>query len=102
MVLIMKTRTFIRLSSAAVLVLSLVACKHEAPNTVYMPDMVYSPALKAQAEGSMRMPVKGTVPRDFEPYPYKNMDAESAGRELKNPILATQQVLVRGQAIFNT
>jgi mono/diheme cytochrome c family protein len=65
-----------------------------------MPDMVYSPALKAQKEGSMRMPVKGTIERNFEPYHYT--DVTVAGRELKNPLQPTAQVLARGQSVFNT
>jgi mono/diheme cytochrome c family protein len=76
-------------------------CRHEKPNVIYMPDMVYSPALKAQKEGSMRMPVQGTVPRDFKPYAFAK-DAEAAGRELRNPLRPTQAVLARGQHVFNT
>ncbi len=82
------------------LVIVMSACRHEKPNFIYMPDMVYSPALKAQKVGSMRMPVQGTVPRDFVPYPFKN-DAELAGRELKNPFRPTRAVLEQGQKIFN-
>ncbi len=81
-------------------ILGWVGCRHEAPNVIYMPDMVYSPALKAQKEGSMMMPVKGTIPRDFEPYSYT--DREMAGKELKNPLRATQAVLARGQHVYNT
>ncbi len=76
------------------------ACRHEKPNFIYMPDMVYSPALKAQQPGSMRMPVQGTVPRGFVPYPYKS-DADQAGRELKNPFKPTRAVLEQGQKIYN-
>ncbi len=75
-------------------------CRHEKPNFIYMPDMVYSPAIKAQKEGSMRMPVQGTVPRDFVPYPYKN-EPDVAGRELKNPLKPTREVLEQGQKVYN-
>lgn len=75
--------------------------KHDKPNVIYMPDMVYSPALKAYEPGAMRMPVKGTVPRGFAPYAYAN-DPEAAGRELKNPLSATAAVLDRGQTMYNT
>lgn len=78
------------------------ACTHEKPNFVYMPDMAYSPALKAQKEGAMRMPVAGTVPRGFTPYPYAQKDGDQAGRELKNPLRSTHSVLVRGQTLYNT
>jgi mono/diheme cytochrome c family protein len=100
MVLKMAIRNYILSFAAVALAVGMVACKHEEPNVVYMPDMVYSPALKAQKEGSMRMPVKGTVPRNFQPYPYT--DVATAGKELKNPLQATQSVLVRGQSIYNT
>jgi mono/diheme cytochrome c family protein len=76
-------------------------CRHENPNVIYMPDMVYSPAFKAQKEGSMMLPVKGTIPRGFEPYPYKD-NPEAAGRDLKNPLRPTKDVLNRGKHIFNT
>ena len=78
----------------------LTGCTHEKPNVIYMPDMVYSPALKAQQPDSMRMPVKGTVSREFEPYPYST-DPEAAGRELFNPLKSTQPTLVRGKALYN-
>ena len=87
-------------SAALILTVALVACKHEEPNVIYMPGMVYSPALKAQEEGSMRMPVPGTVSRDFVAYKYR--DIEMAGRENKNPLRPTKTVLLRGQQIFNT
>ena len=79
----------------------LVGCRHSEPNVIYMPDMVYSPAFKAQKEGSMLMPVPGTIPRDFEPFPYAN-DPEAAGRELKNPLTRTHAVLERGRHVFET
>ena len=80
---------------------SLTGCWHKEPNVIYMPDMVYSPAFKAQAEGAMRMPVKGTIPRDFQPYAYAN-DPEKAGKELKNPLSRTKEVLERGEHVFKT
>lgn len=79
--------------------LLLPGCRHEEPNVIYMPDMVYSPAFKAQ-KAFMHPPVEGTVPRGFTPYPYPN-DPEMAGRELKNPLKSTPSVLARGQAVFN-
>lgn len=76
-------------------------CLHEEPNLIYMPDMVYSPAISAQQDGSMRMPVKGTVPRGFQPYPYVGQPDE-AGKYLKNPLKATKEVLARGKHVFST
>ncbi|MFZ9595570.1 MAG: c-type cytochrome [Bdellovibrionia bacterium] len=76
-------------------------CRHEKPNVIYMPDMVYSPAMKAQQPGEMMMPVAGTVDRNFQPYPYPN-DPEAAGRELKNPLQPTLEVLKRGKHVYET
>lgn len=92
------------LAASAVFAAGLAGCgKHSKNNFIYMPDMVYSPAIKAQEEGSMRPPVKGTVPRDFQPYPAAYVaDPELAGRELKNPLRATQKTLERGKVMFET
>jgi mono/diheme cytochrome c family protein len=104
---------------------SLSGCLHEDTNTIYMPDMVYQPSIKAQTEG-VRMPVPGTISRDYVPYPYKNIGgeapipgsaaakaAEAAGRTfsssdagypgdaLKNPLRPTMAVLQRGQYVFD-
>jgi len=79
---------------------ALIGCRHEKPNTIYMPDMVYSPALKAQEEGADRLPVAGTVPRDFNPYAYKS-DPHAAAARLKNPLPRTEAVMKRGQYVFN-
>lgn len=89
---------------SAVLVLTglgvLSGCRHDEPNMIYMPDMVNSPAFSAQQEGAMRMPVKGTIPRGFTPYPYANRP-EDSGR-MKNPLKPTKAVLARGEHIFKT
>lgn len=90
---------FALLSMGLTLVLS--GCLHEKPNFIYMPDMVYSPAFKAQKEGSMRMPVAGTIPRGYVPYPYAK-DPELAGKMLVNPLRPTGAVMARGQMLFNT
>ena len=66
-----------------------------------MPSMVFSPAIKAQELGSMRPPVAGTVPRGFQPYQFAN-DPDAAGRELKNPLRRTTDVLARGKVMFET
>lgn len=75
--------------------------KHEKPNFVYMPDMMYSPAFKAQEDGAMRLPVSGTIPRGYQPYAYAN-DPEAAGRELKNPLARTMVNFKRGETMYNT
>lgn len=82
--------------------IALSGCRHEQPNMIYMPDMVYSPAFSAQQEGAMRMPVKGTIPRGFQPYPYTREQGEEAGKNLKNPLKPTAAVLARGEHVFKT
>lgn len=75
--------------------------QHSKSNFLYMPDMFYSPAYKAQEEGSMRLPVRGTIPRGIVPYPYEANQAELAEQRLVNPVGRTMQVLRHGQALFN-
>jgi mono/diheme cytochrome c family protein len=82
--------------------LALVGCgKHEKPNFTYMPDMHYSPAIKAQ-EGIQRLPVAGTIPRGYEPYAHQDLDPVAAGKLHQNPVLRTKETVARGQKIFNT
>lgn len=92
----------VKLSALMGMAISAVSCgKHKAPNVTFMPEMAYSPALKAQEEGSMRMPVAGTVPRHHQFYAYAG-DMEAAGRELKNPLQRTEDTLKRGQTLYNS
>jgi len=98
----MSRRNSISTVVALALLATASACsRHEQPNVVFMPDMAYSPALKAQEEGSMRVPPKGTVPRGYQSYAYANT-AAGAGAKLKNPLPRTSDVMKRGQATFNT
>src|SRR3989338_1937803 len=94
-------KNWVALVLSVTLSVALTSCIHEEPNVIYMPEMVYSPAFKAQKEGAMRVPVKGTVSRDFQPYPYKG-HPEDAAKFLKNPLRPTRAVLERGQHIFRT
>ncbi len=96
----MRKKNYSLIYLGLLLVMSGISCRHEDPNVIYMPDMVYSPALKAQQPGTMIPPVKGTVPRDFTPYPYPR-DPELAGKNLKNVLQPTLTVLKRGQSIYN-
>ena len=92
--------------SKVLVVIALVAgaagCKHGEPNFIFMPDMYYSPAIKAQEQGGMRMPVKGTIPRGFTAYDYAVENNEQLGAKLVNPLTRTKAVLLRGQAQYNT
>lgn len=79
------------------------SCRHEKPNIIFMPDMVYSPAYKAQkaqTEAGMRLPVAGTVSREQESFPYNDVLAAGAG--MKNPLKRTKENLMRGKQVFNT
>jgi mono/diheme cytochrome c family protein len=51
-----------------------------------------------------RDPVPGTLPRDYEPYPYEDASrttARKAGKELVNPVPAAMEHLKRGQRVYN-
>ena len=101
----MKLRHATRIAAAAVALAAsslLSGCKHEKPNFIFMPDMYYSPAIKAQEEGAMRMPVKGTVPRGFSRYDFEVENNEELGRRLANPLARTKAVLLQGQKQYNT
>ncbi len=95
-----------------------VACESEKSERgiQYMPDMLQSPALKSQESyvitqvddsgkevtievPAMRVPPQGTVPRHFIPYDAaadKNM-----GKDLMNPLAATEDVLRLGRDKYN-
>jgi len=76
-------------------------------------DMAVQPKGKAQGlyglnfdQGRIvdRMPVAGTLPMDYEPYPFAGKDEKTAKRAekaLKNPLPPTMAVLHRGQKIFH-
>ena len=79
------------------------------PELLYTPNMTNSPALKAQEQDSKdlnyranRIPVPGTVPRDYEPYPYATADTVGPARELINPLLPSVSILQTGQKYYNT
>lgn len=74
---------------------------HTKPTLEYMPDMANSPAVKAQEE-PMRLPVAGTRPLGYEPYPYAVDQGDLAGATLKNPLPLDKATLALGQKTFNT
>lgn len=73
----------------------------DKPAVTYMPDMAYSPAVKAQEEGGMRLPVPGTVARGHLPYPYTK-EPERAGEMLKNPLPRRKAIYQEGHVLFET
>src|SRR5664279_6373374 len=80
------------------LFMNLYSCNRDRnnPGWDYFPDMFYSTAYETNSKNpnfengmTMRVPVPGTIPRDFTPFEYTN-DPESrilAGKELVNPCL---------------
>lgn len=102
----------------AIAVVSLFSCKEKnglAPE--YMPDMFRSPSIETYVDyGEVRdkqhpdmkdkmsamLPVKGTIPRGFTPYPYENTPEgyELAGASLKNPLVYSEQFVKEGEVLF--
>ncbi len=83
---------------------------HEDPNVELIQNMMEMPSYKAQKadpnspDGSaMREPVKGTIPRDYHPYPYANStEGAAAAAKNPNPLPRTMAVFKRGEHIYNT
>ena len=95
------------------LFMNLYSCNRDKnnPGWDYFPDMFYSTAYETNSKNpnfengmTMRVPVPGTIPRDFTPFEYTN-DPESrilAGKELVNPFLSTPDNISRGEAVYTT
>ena len=96
-----------------ILLLVMSACNRNRnnPGWDYFPDMFYSTAYETNTKNpnfedglTMRVPVPGTIPRDYTPFEYTN-DPESrilAGKELVNPLPATPENLARGESAYTT
>jgi mono/diheme cytochrome c family protein len=95
------------------LLASFASCNRDRnnPGWDYFPDMFYSTAYETNTKNpnfedgmTMRVPVSGTVPRDFTPFEYTS-EPESrilAGKELVNPFLKSSETLSRGKAVYTT
>jgi mono/diheme cytochrome c family protein len=104
---------FFKTGLLVILLVNLSACNRERnnPGWDYFPDMFYSTAYETNtknpnfADGmTMRVPVAGTIPREFIPFEYTS-DPESrikAGEELVNPFLKNSETLSRGKLIYTT
>lgn len=86
--------------------LTLSSCTHEK-GYVFMPNMYTSPSLETYddkgLEGkSIRIPVKGTIPRGYTLFEYdKSLDGYlEAGKELKNPISLSEENLEEGKQLY--
>lgn len=73
----------------------------ERPERVFMPNMVDSPAVKAQ-ETVMKTPPEGTLPMGYDRYPYQKEEGDRAGEELANPLKSKKAVLALGQKKYDT
>lgn len=103
-----KWSRHLRLTAGLILLVGAFWGCSNRPTWEFMPDMAESPALKAQEydallphHRAMRLPVEGTIPRDFEPYRYKG-DLAGAEANLINPLPRTEAVLSAGQAVYRT
>lgn len=76
----------------------------------YAPDMYYSEAYETNTPNpnfkdgiTMRTPVEGTIPREMIPFAYEKSDEDRirAGKELVNPLEATEANLRRGEEAFS-
>lgn len=90
--------------------LATVSCSKTKDHTEiqYMPDMSKGPSLKAQqvndldpAFTAVRVPVKGTIPRDYDPYPFATADTVGPAMLLFNPLPRTKEVFLTGRKYFN-
>ena len=87
-----------------------------SPGVEFMPDMYRSPSLETNMAyvsiqngketgdtlQANRMPVKGTIPRGFVPYPYENDTSgyANAGRYLHNPFQKNDANLAEGEVLY--
>jgi mono/diheme cytochrome c family protein len=82
----------------------------EHPGYEFMPDMYRSASYETYSASNpnfsdgmtARMPVKGTVPRGFTPYPFENTNEgyEDAGEYLFNPLEASKVNLEKGKKLY--
>lgn len=101
-----SSKKIIFVVGAATLAVVATGCSdHKKRAIEYMPQMTDTPAIKAQRLDPFghgpRVAPEGTVSRSAEVYHYAN-DPEAAGRELKNPLPRTMEVLKKGQHLYNT
>lgn len=90
---------------------SLASCDRDNnhPGYDFFPDMAYSQTYETNSGSkvfkdgkTMREPVKGTISRDFVPYPYQKTDQDRAiaGKELKNFLPYTKENIERGKKVY--
>jgi mono/diheme cytochrome c family protein len=106
-------RNFFKTVFVVFFLCNLYACNRDKnnPGWDYFPDMFYSTGYETYSKNpnfedgmTMRVPVRGTVPRGFTPFEYTNAPESriKAGKELLNPIATTPEVLLRGKLVYTT
>lgn len=80
------------------------------PGHEYMPDMYRSKSYETYSDNDVfankmeaQLPVAGTVPRDYDLYPYQNTPDgyEKAGSDLKNPFQYSETVVTEGKVLYD-
>ncbi len=106
-----KFGTYLTLGAVTLVLFSGCDRNRNHPGWDYFPDMFYSKAYETYAPNpnfdngsTMRVPVEGTIPRDFTPFQYTIDPADRirAGEELKNPLVINPAVIERGKLEFTT
>ena len=94
---------------AASVVLQSCGADGNHPGYEYMPNMYRSPYYDTYTENPIfengitsQTPVKGSIPRGFIPFEYKNSldDYLKAGNELKNPLALNSEILEEGKQLY--
>ena len=90
--------------------LSAISCQEESePNYQYMPDMYFEVSYEPYGaydvfvnQQEAKLPVDGTVPRGWRPYPYENSPEgyAAAKAQLENPLPYTEEIVNEGEALF--
>lgn len=90
-----------KISLVLVILMSISCSNADGDRTAieYMPGMMDQVSVKAQEE-VMNKPVPGTKPRGFKKYPYSMLEADIAGRTLKNPLEVNRENLLQGQEAY--
>lgn len=92
-------------------VLSISSCTkdNKKPGIEFMPDMYRSPSYETYGVNRMfedkmasRLPVAGTIPRDYTFFNYPNSieGYEAAGRDVKNPLPLNTENLEEGKRLY--
>jgi mono/diheme cytochrome c family protein len=111
-----KVKQIISLMAVAgCIVIGTTSCEKKDPNSPgyeFMPDMYRSPSLETNmgyvllANGDTmmvnRMPVAGTIPRGFMPFPYPNTPDgyEAAGLNWHNPLPVNEKNEAEGEVLY--